>query len=307
MSRVALASIPALTFYKDELTAARRGDPIPQLTCIGKACRFYTPDVVRCTNSGGSGTDVDWKCEAELPEALRFGRVQVSCEGWSGQGDPYVLKESCGLEYRLVEVPGALRSDRDGTRMPSRLAQSFTADNIASTVFMILWLAFLVLILYNILKNCLRRPGTTGPSTPRAPGWGGGWGGGGTNSWFNSGPHDPSDPPPPYSKSPQQPSSADSTWGGYRPGFWTGAALGALGTGLYNRMRDPGDRPRAQAYDWERERTAPPGVFGGSRYSTPGFAGVRRPNSNYDDRGEGSSSGLGSMRRSTGYGGSSVR
>ena len=63
-------------------------------------------------NVGGQGTDVDWKvrssciscctfnepayhnvqCEADLPEALRFGRVEVSCEGWSGPGDEFVLK-----------------------------------------------------------------------------------------------------------------------------------------------------------------------------------------------------------------------
>lgn len=109
MSRVQLARIKSLTFYKDSLTKAQRTDPIPQLTCIGKACQLYTPDVVRCVNIGGEGTEVDWKvrilghelcfrrftshqCEADLPEALRFGRVEVSCEGWSGPGDSYVLK-----------------------------------------------------------------------------------------------------------------------------------------------------------------------------------------------------------------------
>ena len=92
MSRVALAKIPSLTFYKDSQTLSRRGQPIPQLTCIGKPCRLYQPEAVRCTNIGGSGTDVDWKCEADLPDSLRFGRVQVSCEGWDGPGDPYVMK-----------------------------------------------------------------------------------------------------------------------------------------------------------------------------------------------------------------------
>jgi hypothetical protein len=32
------------------------------------------------------------KCETDLPESLRLGRVQVSCEGWSGPGDSHVLK-----------------------------------------------------------------------------------------------------------------------------------------------------------------------------------------------------------------------
>ena len=40
--------------------------------------------------SPSSGCHV--KCEADLPESLRLGRVQVSCEGWTGPGDSYVLK-----------------------------------------------------------------------------------------------------------------------------------------------------------------------------------------------------------------------
>ena len=61
LSKVALERIPSLTFYKDALTLSKRGDPIPQLTCVGKACRLYEPDVVRCDNAGGHGTDVDWR------------------------------------------------------------------------------------------------------------------------------------------------------------------------------------------------------------------------------------------------------
>ncbi|KAH7919508.1 DUF1183-domain-containing protein [Leucogyrophana mollusca] len=111
MSRIALDSIPALTFYKNSITAARRTSPIAQLICLGKPCFLYQPEVVRCKNIGGSGTDVDWKCEADLPSSLRFGKVEVSCEGWNGPGDPYVMKGSCSLEYNLVQLPGALRDD----------------------------------------------------------------------------------------------------------------------------------------------------------------------------------------------------
>jgi store-operated calcium entry-associated regulatory factor len=130
-SRVALDSIRSLTFYGETLTQSRRTPPIPQLTCIGKPCNLFQPDVVRCVNEGGRGTDVDWKvrlsfycqyseadadwrisvqCQAgmcrhthlvstlldsrvlDLPESLRFGRVEVSCEGWSRPGDPMILK-----------------------------------------------------------------------------------------------------------------------------------------------------------------------------------------------------------------------
>lgn len=112
MSRVELAKISTLTFYKGEYTAARRTPAIPQLVCQGKPCKLFQPEAVRCVNTGGVGIDVDWKvrlprfsrlttaqalmghwqCEADLPEALRFGKVEVSCEGWSKPGDPYVLK-----------------------------------------------------------------------------------------------------------------------------------------------------------------------------------------------------------------------
>jgi hypothetical protein len=61
MSQIELTKIPALTFYKDSWTQARRTSAIPQLTCIGKPCKLYQPEVVRCENLGGSGTDVDWK------------------------------------------------------------------------------------------------------------------------------------------------------------------------------------------------------------------------------------------------------
>lgn len=61
MSRVELAKIRALTFYKDEKTAYKRTSPLPQLVCVGKPCKLYQPEVVRCVSLGGTGTDVDWK------------------------------------------------------------------------------------------------------------------------------------------------------------------------------------------------------------------------------------------------------
>lgn len=123
MSRIALASIPSLTLYKDEFTTGRRTRPVPQLVCDGAPCARYTPDVVRCTNAGGRGAHIDWTCRAELPDSMRLGRVEVSCEGFDAPGDPYVLEGtcisaravfslrltknhigSCSLKYRLVRV-----------------------------------------------------------------------------------------------------------------------------------------------------------------------------------------------------------
>ena len=77
MSRIQLQNIPALTFYKGALTAARRADAIPQLSCIGKACKLYQPEAIRCTNAGGSGNNVDWKVRLAIP--LDLLNVEESC------------------------------------------------------------------------------------------------------------------------------------------------------------------------------------------------------------------------------------
>jgi len=280
MARIALENIPSLTFYKDALTAARRTNPIPQLVCLGKPCALYQPDAVHCKNIGGSGTDVDWKCEADLPSSLRFGRVEVSCEGWNGPGDPIVMKGSCSLEYNLVRIPDALRDDSSWSRY-YKIPWFSNLDN-SGIFFMIVWIIVLAVIIYSFAKPFLRRrastTGTTRTTSP--PSYPGGGTGGFPGSHYNS-------PPPPYTKDHSSPTPSD----GWRPGLWTGVALGAIGNHLLNRgPSQPGE------YDWERERRSP---FGTSRI---------RPVASYDsqDRGEGPSN-LGAMRTSTGYGGSSSR
>ncbi|KAL9714054.1 hypothetical protein Ac2012v2_002361 [Leucoagaricus gongylophorus] len=280
MSRIALASIPALTFYKDTWTESRRTSPISQLTCIGKPCKLYQPEVVRCVNLGGSGTDVDWKCEADLPEALRFGKVEVSCEGWSRAGDPYVLKGSCGLQYKLVEVPGALRTDS--------YSSSLKGHNWGDVIFNCVWVVILLFIAYNILKSCFRRG-----SGSRAHGSGSGsrpGGGGGGGGWF-PGDYRRSDPPPPYAKNPSD-SGAD---GWRRPGFWTGAALGGLATQYWNNRRQ--NEPRVYWNQWDQVPLHNQG---------PSMFRSRRP-ARFDDNDQGEGSSLGQMRSSTGIGGSNVR
>jgi hypothetical protein len=71
-SRVRLADIPALTLYNNEPTLSRRGHPIPQLVCKGKPCNLFQPDVIRCDNLGGGGTNVDWKVCVFM--TLHYGR-----------------------------------------------------------------------------------------------------------------------------------------------------------------------------------------------------------------------------------------
>ena len=61
MSRIELAKIKSLTFYKDSYTEARRTSPLPQTVCVGKPCKLFQPEAVRCVSLGGTGTEVDWK------------------------------------------------------------------------------------------------------------------------------------------------------------------------------------------------------------------------------------------------------
>jgi hypothetical protein len=155
---------------------------------------------------------------------------------------------------------------------------------------MIVWVAFLLFIAYGFLKSCLRRnsvpqgPAPQPPgSRPRPSGWG-------PSGWF-PGDHFNNDVPPPYSKSTSEAPQRQ----GWRPGFWTGAAAGAAGASLFNRAPTTNTPPTSVPWDWERAQTSS-SWFGRGRTTTPSS----------NDRGEGSSN-LGSMRRSTGLGGSNVR
>ena len=117
-NRVLLNKINALTFRKGSLTTGRRGSPISQLKCIGgNACHKYKPELVMCQNIGSDGTDPIWKCETtDLPTELNFGSTDVTCEGYDYPNDPYILKGSCGLEYKLnIHRKKSLRQNNDSS------------------------------------------------------------------------------------------------------------------------------------------------------------------------------------------------
>ncbi|KLO15246.1 DUF1183-domain-containing protein [Schizopora paradoxa] len=274
MSRVLLADIQRLTLHKGAKTKGRRSHPIPQLKCVGE-CRNFEPEVVRCHNVGGEGTEIDWTCEADLPEKLRFGRIDVSCEGWSGPGDPYVTKGSCGLTYQLVRIRG-----------PGEANHQSNSDFVAHMFFATLTFAIVLFILYGIFRNCRaqnqRRTSPNGPRPNNRPG----------SSYPGGGPGWNDSPPPPYSDS-------DFKRDNFRPSsssnsdFARGAALGAVGGAAALAAAQAVHRqwynPEYRSYDWEHREQSPPTM--------------RNRNS---DRGEGSSN-LGELRASTGFGTSSVR
>ncbi|KAF9081372.1 hypothetical protein BGX23_000964 [Mortierella sp. AD031] len=100
--KVLLRDVQTLTLHQGRMTTGRRTSPVPQIKCVGgNACGDFEPEVVQCTNAGFDGEDVQWKCQADLPENVRFGQLDVYCEGYTHPDDPFVLKGSCGLEYKL--------------------------------------------------------------------------------------------------------------------------------------------------------------------------------------------------------------
>lgn len=42
-----------------------------------------------------------WQCKADLENTYRFGQMEVSCEGYDYPDDPYILRGSCSLLFKL--------------------------------------------------------------------------------------------------------------------------------------------------------------------------------------------------------------
>ncbi|KNG81846.1 hypothetical protein ANOM_008891 [Aspergillus nomiae NRRL 13137] len=104
---ILLSNVQTLTLRGNRLTTSRRVDPIPQLKCTGpskRICDLYPIDVMRCTNAGYDydEEDVQWTCTASLPQEFKLGSTDVVCEGYRNADDKWVLKGSCGVEYRLL-------------------------------------------------------------------------------------------------------------------------------------------------------------------------------------------------------------
>ncbi|EXJ92530.1 hypothetical protein A1O3_01082 [Capronia epimyces CBS 606.96] len=300
---VLLSKVSAITVRAGKQTTSRRVAPVPQLQCVGPSwiCKLYAVDVLRCTNEGVDydENNVQWSCKASLPEEFKLGSTEVTCEGYESSEDPYVLKGSCGVQYRL------LLTDKGEEKYATRSHFNFgdyskgnAAEKYAGYLFMALFLLVLFIILRS-LYNAWRNDTATrrGPRRRGNGFFGGGGAGGG----------DDDDPPPPYDPRPPQPKKA--TWGsgsrpnypgrmgayeqGWRPGFWTGTAAGAAAGYLAGR----GGRTRTEP----TPPTMPPtsrGWFGqGGTTAGPSSPSTRSSSSSYSS----------SRHESTGFGGTSRR
>ncbi|KAI1117070.1 hypothetical protein F5Y14DRAFT_16449 [Nemania sp. NC0429] len=319
---VLLSTVQSLTLRADKPTTHRRAPAIPQLRCVSspRVCALHTIDVLRCENRGGSyggAEDVEWSCAASLPPELRLGATDVLCEGYAGPDDPYVLRGSCGVEYRLVltelgerRFPDVANAGSGGwfsgwgsgsgsgsgskSGNSAKPLRSPDPDDSGSTLgawfFGILFVGVLLWIVYSAWTQAgapgaaQRRPRNNrffggGGGGGFDPGFGpGGGGGGGYGGRYGD------DPPPPYSKY-----SSSSSQAGWRPGFWTGLASGAAAAHLAGNRG--GRRQESQNF------------YGGGSSSSSGIWGSR-PGPSSDS---GAASTSSSRYTSTGFGSTSRR
>ncbi|KAF2750110.1 DUF1183-domain-containing protein [Sporormia fimetaria CBS 119925] len=297
-NKVKLSNVQSLTLRKGMQTSHRRVSAIPQLKCIGGSAKgLYEIDVLRCKNEGAdyNEEDIQWSCVASLPDEFKLGSTDVICEGYDYPEDPYILKGSCGVEYRLVLTEkGEEKYGRkkgwfgDGDDVGYDGGPKTFGQRVAGALFMLLFIGVAAWIVYSAFLGWREQRGM-GVGGGNRPGWGGGGGGG----WGGN-----DDPPPPYDWRPspgQNPKSGYGTGEGWRPGFWSGALGGAAAGYAAGRSGNRGNQTRSGWGGWGNNR------FGGGYDNGEGSSRSRGSSS-------GSSPSYGSTRHeSTGFGSTSRR
>ncbi|KAL3480684.1 hypothetical protein BJX99DRAFT_220075 [Aspergillus californicus] len=271
---ILLSRVHSLTLRGGQFTTAHRVSAVPQLKCVGpskRTCGMYQIDSMRCTNEGYGydEEDVQWTCTASLPGEFKLGSTDVICEGYRNGDDPWVLKGSCGVEYRLLLTELGEEKFGQGSfdentwwrdQRPGKLSKFM--DILGNIIFFGIFIGVFLLILW----SCLFGERREAPQHGRRWGWGGGGGGDGGY---------PGGPPPPYSSHYY---SSDTSSQGWRPGFWSGAlAGGGVGYGLGRRS----DRDRSYGGGRRRDYGSGEGSSSSaSRFSSPststGFGSTSR-------------------------------
>lgn len=245
--RIKLKDVETLTLYSDKFTTSRRSAPIKQLACVGGYCRVVV-QAAQCYNRGFDGNDIQWECKSELPSNYKFGRLEVSCEGYEYPDDDYILVGSCGLEYTI----------EDATKNSNSHHQNYQSEvkdyGGGSTMMSIIVVIFIAAAVYFTLR----------PNNP-------------PKSEATSGGTQPSAPPPPgfrsdYCGSGDYSSNTGGTSSGTSsgPGFFSGMAAGGFLGYLFGSNRNNSGYRRRGYYDtssWSMPSSSRYSSFGSSSYS----------------------------------------
>ncbi|CAI7621426.1 unnamed protein product [Penicillium manginii] len=173
---ILLSNVQALTLRANRDTTSRRVSAAPQLKCIGheKICALYEIETMRCKNEGYDydEEDIQWTCTAPLPSEFKLGSTDVICEGYRNSDDPWVLKGSCGVEYRM------LLTDEGEERFGKEVYRSGSVTK-KDTVTVIFWVLFIGVLVFIVAAACRSDTPVAREQRRRRWGWGGGGGGGG--------------------------------------------------------------------------------------------------------------------------------
>lgn len=279
---ILLSKVESLTFRAGRKTTSRRVAPVEQLSCAGPSgvCALYNIDTMRCTNEGADydAENIQWACRADLPEEFKLGSTEVACEGYASSDDPYVLKGSCGVEYKL------LLTDKGEERFGSHLGESEGGETntIVTVLFFLIFFGVLFIIIKGMVDSCRRGPTRLGGGRDR-PSWFGGGGGGGGDDGTD-------DPPPPYDshgfnsrrgKSTNYGTAGSSMGGqrqqGWRPGPWTAGLAGAgLGYALGRNTNQRQTERTGGSWFNQGNGSSSSSRSGSSRSSAPSFSSSAR-------------------------------
>ncbi|MCJ1476895.1 hypothetical protein MMC13_005564 [Lambiella insularis] len=291
--KVLLSSVSTLTLRKDLKTSHRRVSAIPQLKCVGgNAKGLYDVDVLRCKNQGSDYDDenIQWTCTASLPAEFKLGTTDVICEGYDSSADPYILKGSCGVEYRLILT--SLGEEKYG-RKGGNLFDGYKGKGYINWPGIIFWGIFISVVGWMIYAAFIRdrRGGGIQGGGNNPWGWGGGGGGPGGD-----------EPPPPYDyhpKSSQSRAPPAAGQEGWRPGLWTGALAGAAAGYM------AGNRPQQSRNQgaWGNQQTGGLWDNNDNGEGSSGYGGAGRTRSS----GSSSTSFSSTRHESSGFGSTSRR
>merc|ERR1712004_440686 len=142
---------------------------------------------------GSDGRGVQWECKADMDNGLRFGQVEVVCEGYDYPDDPYILAGSCGLEYtlELTKEGREKRSASGGGGGWQNPGNSYSSNSYydstssqSSGLGDLILLGVVGIVIYAVYKTCVDSPSMEDREYGTGSTGGGGMGGGG---WTNPG------------------------------------------------------------------------------------------------------------------------
>jgi len=285
--KVKLKDVDVLTLYQGKMTNGRRSSPIPQLQCRGGSagCSAFIPDVVQCYNRGSDGLEIQWECKTEMPMEYKFGKIQVSCEGYDYPDDPYILAGSCGLEYTIDRT--GVNSSHDSKKSNGGNSGYSTngwnngksyQDDESSNFGLLVFICIVGFIIFKALISPDRNddqqrqqaynPDFIPPAGTEPPPYSSGYTAGNTNSA----------PPPPYSSRRQ--GSGNGAWGNFAS-FGAGWAANSWWNRDSTRPRNRvypdlnAHRDRSPSPVRNRNRSSSSGSSSGTRTAS-GFGGTSR-------------------------------